>query len=146
MKRLLVFSLLMTWICIAASAQTLIFAYDNSGNRISRGIQAPPAAQREVADSLIAASVVDSVYQFQLLEQYETALYPNASDGLFHILLKPDYPEAHIVVVDARGIVQYESHQTGTDILIDIRGKAVGPYIVKWRTREETYTAQIIKY
>ncbi|WP_422360214.1 T9SS type A sorting domain-containing protein [Reichenbachiella sp.] len=120
-------------------AQTIYFHYDNVGNRTERSISNSPSSSRSLVQS--DSTLIEEV----ATEEFETMLYPNASDGLFFIRMGEYSGVVELYVFDIRGRMIYKDNYDQSEIRFDITEQPSGLYVVKWRNREKSYIEKVLK-
>lgn len=120
-----------------ASAQTIYLSYDEAGNRIYRSRNAPGVAREAMEQD--SSSVVKDI------KLTETLVYPNASDGIYHIQLADPTELVRVQVMDLRGQVIYQEQFQSTTIRLDLTDRPTGLYLLKLTTKEWSTIEKLLK-
>lgn len=139
MKRiLLLFSIAYWSVAIATTPQSVRYAYDNAGNRISREISITVAGD-EPQERI--ASVSES------LASKEIRIYPNPTDGILSIRIEnyENSDDASFVLYDMSGAIVDNCKAEEQTSTIDISNCQSGIYILLIEINGEQSSWRILK-
>ncbi|MDR2824080.1 MAG: T9SS type A sorting domain-containing protein [Prevotellaceae bacterium] len=144
-RKTLLISLLAVFFASTAAAQTIRFAYDPAGNRISRTIvlNAPAAAPQ-----LQSQQVETPPYVEQLASDLQVRIFPNPTEGLLNVEivgLSSDDVAPQIAVFAQSGQQLLNLNTSGTLTPVDLYAFPAGMYILRLTVRGKAETYQIIK-
>lgn len=112
---------------------SVIFTYDNNGNRVSR--------------SLCFRRIVEPGHDPSTLSPAPYDLFPNPTSGQFSIIMKEPSQtgKLHAVLLTMTGVVIDEKDLNETQTSFDLSGQASGVYLLEIKGAEEHQSWKIIK-
>ena len=126
-----------------AQTRTVQFSYDNAGNRTSRAIVLPAAAQgrRAVSDSIKMEVYTD------VFAEYQLHVYPNPTHGELKIELRglPDGETYHLLIVSASGKVIIDRHTSDNPTVAGLTECPAGIYIMRIQYKDYKKDFKIIR-
>lgn len=152
MKTKTLITLLVFFVTVNSYSQTINYAYDASGNRVSREILFPPIAKPMEIDST-QLNEPDSIHKnmnffIDPMESFTLKIYPNPTDGkLFvEILNMNNNQTGTLSIFNCNGqLIRLDENFSGELTQIDITTQPSGIYILKVVIGEEIREWKIIK-
>lgn len=137
----LLIALIGAWpVCHAQQPQTVTFAYDLNGNRITREILFGKLERNEETSEEFHSSATDS------FETMEVSLYPNPTNDKFFVEIKGDTSaKAEATLTHISGAVLEKRTLTNSLESFDLSGHAVGVYLLRIEVGNETHIWKVIK-
>lgn len=138
-------SLLICIISMYGVAQTrnVQFSYDHAGNRTSRAIVLPAAAQsrRAPMDSTQTEVFTD------VFAEYQLHVYPNPTHGELKIELRglPEGASYHLLIASSSGQVIISRNTTENPTVADLTECPAGIYIMRIQFKDYTKDFKIIR-
>ena len=138
-------SLLLCIIAMYGVAQTrnVQFSYDDAGNRISRAIVLPAAAQsrRAPIDSTQTEVFTD------IFAEYQLHVYPNPTHGELKIELRgfPEGVSYHLLIASMSGQVIISRNTTENPTVADLTECPAGIYIMRIQYKDYKKDFKIIR-
>lgn len=134
-------ALVSAWpICHAQQTQTVTFAYDLNGNRITREILFGKQERNGETSEEFHSFATDS------FETMEVSLYPNPTNDKFFVEIKGDTSEkAEATLTHISGAVLEKRTLTNSLESFDLSGLAPGAYLLKLTVNKETHVWKVIK-
>lgn len=126
-----------------AQTRTVQFSYDHAGNRTSRAIVLPAAAQgRRAANDSIKTEVYSDVFA-----EYQLHVYPNPTHGELKIELRglPEGENYHLLIVSASGKVIIDRHTSDNPTIADLTECPAGIYVMRIQYKDYTKDFKIIR-
>lgn len=138
----LLIALVSAWpICHAQQTQTVTFAYDLNGNRITKEILFGKQERNGETSEEFYSSATDS------FETMEVSLYPNPTNDKFFVELKGDTNEkAEATLTHISGAVLEKRILADSRELFDLSGYAAGVYLLRLEVGKETHIWKVIKH
>ena len=126
-------------------SQTVNYAYDPAGNRISRTIVLGPlksAPQNETEQDEFAPTYVE-----QIAAGLQVKIYPNPTKGLLQVEIVGNDNDANIpiAVFNQSGQQVFATQTAGKLTPVDLSGVPAGTYIMRLIIREKPEVYKIIK-
>ena len=137
----LLIALVSAWpICHAQQTQTVTFAYDLNGNRITREILFGKQERNGETSEEFLPTATD------FFETMEVSLYPNPTNDKFFVELKGDTNEkAEATLTHISGAVLEKRILTNSLESFDLSDHAVGVYLLRIEVGNETHIWKVIK-
>lgn len=137
----LLIALIGAWpVCHAQQTQTVTFAYDLNGNRITREISFGKQERNGEKSEEFLSSATD------FFETMEVSLYPNPTNDKFFVELKGDTNEkAEATLTHISGAVLEKRILTNSLESFDLSDHAVGVYLLRIEVGNETHIWKVIK-
>lgn len=134
-------ALVSAWpICHAQQTQTVTFAYDMNGNRITREILFGKQERNGETSEEFLPTATD------FFETMEVSLYPNPTNDKFFVELKGDTNEkAEATLTHISGAVLEKRILTNSLESFDLSDHAVGVYLLRIEVGNETHIWKVIK-
>ena len=132
--------------CMGAYAQKIVYAYDASGNCISRTYQAPSGLKSTTTDKngVNTTQNVDTILQ---TDENSIKIYPNPNNGQFQVEMT-GFDEAlstgMITVFSAQGQAVLKSSSLKPINSINLNSLPNGTYVLKINIGEKTFHHKII--
>lgn len=145
MKTRIITVLLLSIAALAGVAQTrsVQFSYDHAGNRTSRAIVLPAAAQsrRAPIDSTQTEVFTD------IFAEYQLHVYPNPTHGELKIELRglPEGASYHLLIASMSGQVIISRNTTENPTLADLTECPAGIYIMRIQYKDYKKDFKIIR-
>ncbi len=110
-------------------AQEITFAYDASGNRISREI----VFQAPIINQTIDSTQINETPFYEYFKDAIVTLYPNPTAGKLKVEIKAENQNEikNISVFDQVGRLVYSSPSSENIIYIDLTNESKGNYVLK---------------
>jgi hypothetical protein len=142
MKRKILFFSVFALFASATAAQTLQFAYDEAGNRISRTITILSPDLRAGEERQDVTSLVE-----QLATDLSVKIYPNPTKGLLQVeLLGIGTDETvQLVLFGLNGQVLLQTDTTSKLVSVDMLEHSTGVYVLRLTVRGRSTDYKIIK-
>lgn len=137
----LLIALIGAWpVCHAQQTQTVTFAYDLNGNRITKEILFGKQERNGETSEEFHSSATDS------FETMEVSLYPNPTNDKFFVEIKSDTSEkAEATLTHISGAVLEKRILVNSLESFDLSGHAVGVYLLRLEVGKETHIWKVIK-
>ena len=137
----LLIALVSAWpICHAQQTQTVTFAYDLNGNRITREILFGKQERNGETSEEFLPTATD------FFETMEVSLFPNPTNDKFFVELKGDTNEkAEATLTHISGAVLEKRILTNSLESFDLSDHAVGVYLLRIEVGNETHIWKVIK-
>ena len=137
----LLIALIGAWpVCHAQQTQTVTFAYDLNGNRITREILFGKQERNVETSEEFLPTATD------FFETMEVSLYPNPTNDKFFVELKGDTNEkAEATLTHISGAVLEKRILKDSRELFDLSGLAPGIYLLKLTVDNEIHVWKVIK-
>ncbi len=137
----LLIALVSAWpICHAQQTQTVTFAYDLNGNRITKEILFGKQERNGETSEEFLSSATDS------FETMEVSLYPNPTNDKFFVEIKGDTSEkVEATLTHISGAVLERRTLANSLESFDLSGHAVGVYLLRLEVGKETHNWKVIK-
>ena len=137
----LLIALIGAWpVCHAQQPQTVTFAYDLNGNRITREILFGKQERNGETSEEFLTTATD------FFETMEVSLYPNPTNDKFFVEIKGDTSEkAEATLSHISGAVLEKRILTDSQELFDLSGHAAGVYLLRLEVGKETHIWKVIK-
>jgi len=131
-------------------AQTVRYAYDPAGNRISRTIvlnTLRSAPQNETEEEEEEEKEASPTFVEQLTDDLQVKIYPNPTKGLLQIEIAGNENDNNtpIAVFNQSGQQILATQTAGQITPVDLSGVPAGTYILRLIIRERTENYTIIK-
>lgn len=145
MKTRIITVLLLSIAAVAGVAQTrnVQFSYDLAGNRISRAIVLPAAAQgrRALSDSIKTEVFTD------VFAEYHLHVYPNPTHGELKIDLRgfPEGANYHLFIASMSGQVIISRNMAENPTVADLTECPAGIYIMRIQYKDYKKDFKIIR-
>ena len=137
----LLIALIGAWpVCHAQQPQTVTFAYDLNGNRITREILFGKLERNEETSEELLPTATD------FFETMEVSLYPNPTNDKFFVEIKGNTSEkAEAALTHISGAVLEKRILVNSLESFDLSGHAVGVYLLRLEVGNETHIWKVIK-
>ena len=137
----LLIALVSAWpVCHAQQTQTVTFAYDLNGNRITREILFGKQERNVETSEEFLPTATD------FFETMEVSLYPNPTNDKFFVEIKGDTSEkAEATLTHISGAVLEKRILVNSLESFDLSGHAVGVYLLRIEVGNETHIWKVIK-
>ena len=126
-----------------AQTRNVQFSYDHAGNRTSRAIVLPAAAQsrRAPMDSTQTEVFTD------VFAEYQLHVYPNPTHGELKIELRglPEGASYHLLIASSSGQVIISRNTTENPTVADLTECPAGIYIMRIQFKDYTKDFKIIR-
>ena len=137
----LLIALIGAWpVCHAQQPQTVTFAYDLNGDRITREILSGKLERNEETSEELLPTATD------FFETMEVSLYPNPTNDKFFVEIKGNTSEkAEAALTHISGAVLEKRILTNSLESFDLSEFAPGLYLLKLTVDNETHVWKVIK-
>lgn len=124
--------------------QSVHFAYDNAGNRISREIVLDPENKQLINENLQSEANINNSL---LLQDYLIKIYPNPTQGSLNLIIKDDLGGsfASILVIDMNGKKLFETETSSMESIVDLSKQTKGVYVLQVKIGDKTSEWKIVK-
>jgi hypothetical protein len=142
MKQKFLFFSAFALLASAAAAQTMQFAYDEAGNRISRTITVTPPGLRAGEEEQDATPLVE-----QLAADLSVKIYPNPTEGFLQMELSgiETGETVQLVLFGLNGQVLLQIDTTSMLIPVDLSEHSTGVYVLRLTVRGRSTDYKIVK-
>jgi len=143
MKKLICALIVLT--AIPVSSQTVNYAYDPAGNRISRTIVLGP--QKNASQTNTEQEESAPTYVEQIAAGLQVKIYPNPTKGLLQVEIIGNDDDANtpIAVFNQSGQQVVATQTAGQLTPVDLSGVPAGTYLMRLIIREKSEVYKIIK-
>ena len=126
-----------------AQTRTVQFSYDHAGNRTSRAIVLPAAAQsRRVSSDSTKTEVFTDIFA-----EYQLHVYPNPTHGELKIELCgfPEGASYHLLIASVSGQVIISCNTTENPMVADLTRCPAGIYIMRIQYKNYSKDFKIVR-
>jgi len=144
--RIISFVILFVLTTLSISAQNVVYAYDNAGNRTARNAGATVKAPQMIETQQTAMAILNTV------SEKDISVYPNPTQGHFTMDIS-NLSHSNLVgdayLYDTNGRLlekkSLHSHSTHKKLNFNLSHKSLGTYILNLRIGENSFTWKVVK-
>ena len=113
------------------SGDTIVFSYDDNGNRISRSLMFQKVTLPDLSNTAI--------------QPFSCDLFPNPTPGMFTVQIKEPV-KTHATLLTINGVILEEKDIADGQATFDLSGQPAGIYFLEIGSSEERQTWKVIKH